>query len=418
MTDPIRPRILIDPPDGPTILAARHLDAAEGRVQVGTTVDAATRSAITTVLRYVGKAHNSPASATDGGTQAELDRLTAELADYDKRAEQQKQRAERAEAKLRQHAENESADAAAGSYANGNEHAIAHPQPWLHIEFTSPDPTTANTSALSLRDHLAAEFDGVSMRISSNAVETEGARHGRRLAVDGELDDTGLTEADIDHMMATGIPVRIVTAPLTWATARHFSEPDEDPAAVQARFEAGEKETTAPAAPRFTYRPVTPEMERAATARAVQAAADSERSAAWFAATGGVIGAPSCSPGVEETEPNNPPGSTREQLPADVLAAIRPGPYLSTACEAADLLADAIPDRLDLADGLARHAERLHARCRINNKFTGALCVCGCHAPPAPRDPCPHCESSPARIPRDRMRQHIAEQHPEVGAGA
>lgn len=44
---------------------------------------------------------------------------------------------------------------------------------WLHIVFTSPDPTTANTSALNLRDHLTAEFDGVSMRITTNAVEAE-----------------------------------------------------------------------------------------------------------------------------------------------------------------------------------------------------------------------------------------------------
>lgn len=54
--------ITIDAPDGPTILAARHLDANEGRVQVGTTVDSGTRSAITQVLGYVAKAHNSPAA--------------------------------------------------------------------------------------------------------------------------------------------------------------------------------------------------------------------------------------------------------------------------------------------------------------------------------------------------------------------
>ena len=53
-------RITIDPPDGPTILASRHLDANEGPVQVGAFVNTATRSAITTVLRYIAKAHNSP----------------------------------------------------------------------------------------------------------------------------------------------------------------------------------------------------------------------------------------------------------------------------------------------------------------------------------------------------------------------
>lgn len=59
-------RILIDPPNGATVLAARHLDATEGPVQVGSAVDAATRSAITTVLRYVARAHNSPVAPADG----------------------------------------------------------------------------------------------------------------------------------------------------------------------------------------------------------------------------------------------------------------------------------------------------------------------------------------------------------------
>ena len=66
----------------------------------------------------------------------------------------------------------ESADAAAGSYANGSEHAIADPARWLHIAFTSPDETTANTSALALCDHLRAEFPGVGMRVTTNATET------------------------------------------------------------------------------------------------------------------------------------------------------------------------------------------------------------------------------------------------------
>ena len=61
MTGQIPKRITIDAPDATTILAARHLDATEGRVQVGATVDTATRGAITTVLRYIAKAHNSPA---------------------------------------------------------------------------------------------------------------------------------------------------------------------------------------------------------------------------------------------------------------------------------------------------------------------------------------------------------------------
>lgn len=56
-----RKRITIDAPSEAVILAARHLDATEGPVQVGAIVDTAARSAITTVLRYISKAHNSDA---------------------------------------------------------------------------------------------------------------------------------------------------------------------------------------------------------------------------------------------------------------------------------------------------------------------------------------------------------------------
>lgn len=80
---------------------------------------------------------------------------------------------ERARQELADHAEADSADAAAGSYAASSEHAVAHPEPWIHILFTSPDATTANTSALAIADHLNAEFPGVSMRISSNATEQQ-----------------------------------------------------------------------------------------------------------------------------------------------------------------------------------------------------------------------------------------------------
>lgn len=52
-------RITIDAPNGPTTLAARHLDATEGPVRIGSTVDVSTRSAITCVLGYISKAHGS-----------------------------------------------------------------------------------------------------------------------------------------------------------------------------------------------------------------------------------------------------------------------------------------------------------------------------------------------------------------------
>lgn len=74
-----------------------------------------------------------------------------------------------------------------------------------------------------------------------------------------------------------------------------------------------------------------------------------------------------------------PPGDRREQLPDHLLAAIDIPPYTSTACQTADLLSEAIPDRPDLADELGERADRLHARCRLQNKFTGAGCDCICH---------------------------------------
>ncbi|WP_327223045.1 hypothetical protein OG229_02555 [Streptomyces platensis] len=69
----------------------------------------------------------------------------------------------------------------------------------------------------------------------------------------------------------------------------------------------------------------------------------------------------------------NEPGSTSELLPAEILSAIDVPPYLSTACDTALRIEPAdVPD----ATGWAR---RLHARCRLNNKFTGAPCPCNCH---------------------------------------
>lgn len=75
---------------------------------------------------------------------------------------------------------------------------------------------------------------------------------------------------------------------------------------------------------------------------------------------------------------SNPPGSTREQLPADVLELLPSRHYLSTACETARLLQVAAirhPEREDLPEWQAR----MHGRCRLNNKFTGASCTCRCH---------------------------------------
>lgn len=75
-----------------------------------------------------------------------------------------------------------------------------------------------------------------------------------------------------------------------------------------------------------------------------------------------------------------PPGDRREQLPAHLLALVDIPAYTSTACELAGLLTAAADTRQDRADGIAAWVDRLHARCRRNNKFTGRLCACNCHA--------------------------------------
>ena len=74
-----------------------------------------------------------------------------------------------------------------------------------------------------------------------------------------------------------------------------------------------------------------------------------------------------------------PPGDRREQLPDHLLALIDIPPYTSTACEAAELLAWQMPKHKHRRVELGDHADRLHARCRLQNKFTGAACNCTCH---------------------------------------
>lgn len=84
------------------------------------------------------------------------------------------------------------------------------------------------------------------------------------------------------------------------------------------------------------------------------------------------------------TTPNNPPGSTREQLPDAVLALLPDKPYLSTACDTAQQL-DEVPLRVGGTSSrrsgvnIAWLAGPMHGRCRLNHKFTGALCICPCH---------------------------------------
>lgn len=94
----------------------------------------------------------------------------------------------------------------------------------------------------------------------------------------------------------------------------------------------------------------------------------------------------------------NPPGSASEQLPPHILALLAREAYLSTACETADLLNEAItrhPER----DDLPAWRNVLHARCRLNHKFTGEPCFCMCH-------------------PTEREKDHEQQNQQEAGLGA
>lgn len=74
-----------------------------------------------------------------------------------------------------------------------------------------------------------------------------------------------------------------------------------------------------------------------------------------------------------------PPGSTEEQLPAEILMLTVLRPYISTACETAHALESAMVRHPEHRTELELWRDRMHSRCRLNNKFTGVLCACGCH---------------------------------------
>jgi len=74
-----------------------------------------------------------------------------------------------------------------------------------------------------------------------------------------------------------------------------------------------------------------------------------------------------------------PPGSTEKQLPDHILELIVRRYYLSTACETAEALERAIVRYRDHEAELMMWRDRMHAECRLNNKFTGVLCDCECH---------------------------------------
>jgi hypothetical protein len=71
-----------------------------------------------------------------------------------------------------------------------------------------------------------------------------------------------------------------------------------------------------------------------------------------------------------------PPGDRREQLPDHLLALIRPYllGYRSTACQTALYLVEAALDHREHQDELVEWKERMQARCRRNQKYTGEIC--------------------------------------------
>lgn len=82
---------------------------------------------------------------------------------------------------------------------------------------------------------------------------------------------------------------------------------------------------------------------------------------------------------VADQEHPPPPGSTEEQLPAHILLLTVPRPYLSTACETAHALESAMVRHSENHPELELWRDRMHSRCRLNNKFTGLLCACPHH---------------------------------------
>lgn len=79
-------------------------------------------------------------------------------------------------------------------------------------------------------------------------------------------------------------------------------------------------------------------------------------------------------PAADWTPP--PPGDTREQMPPHILTLIRPylRGYTSTACQTAGYLAEAIADHPEHRAELIEWRQRMDARCRTNQKYTGEIC--------------------------------------------
>jgi hypothetical protein len=75
-----------------------------------------------------------------------------------------------------------------------------------------------------------------------------------------------------------------------------------------------------------------------------------------------------------------PPGSTAKKLPDHILALIVPRPYISTACDTAESVEQAMVRYPEYAKELGLFRNWLHQEeCRLNHKFTDVPCRCVCH---------------------------------------
>lgn len=82
---------------------------------------------------------------------------------------------------------------------------------------------------------------------------------------------------------------------------------------------------------------------------------------------------------IADEEHPPPPGSTEEQLPPEILMLTVQRRYISTACETAHALEGAMTRYPEHHTELGLWRDRMHGRCRLNNKFTGVLCACPHH---------------------------------------
>lgn len=74
-----------------------------------------------------------------------------------------------------------------------------------------------------------------------------------------------------------------------------------------------------------------------------------------------------------------PPGSTEERLPEHILGLVVLRSYLSTACQMAHALQSAITRHPEHKTELELWRDRMHSRCRLNNKFSDVSCACPHH---------------------------------------